>query len=457
MMFSGVFIIDISGDCTVNRMSSTILNTILSAVVLLSVTGCDKASDKTEISADNTVDTIKMITWTNDSTIDALETLNKKFYEETGINVELTHVPATEYEDLLKDRIASGDVDIFCYTTDSKAFAQPVVDWAPSEMLTWESIIRDGNALDLSGYDFISNWDTGAQACRYNDGIYGIATGMTIMNGIFYNRKLFDEHGWHEPKTWSEFVKLCEDMKALNIAPITAGGADTWPAQMITNAIVDSVAEGKCAELSEGLWKGSRTYMDDESLEIYSRELQFLSYMEDGFMNVTYEDGPKRLVSGEVAMLYDGSWNAAEIEKADPDFEYDYFAIPGDNRHNFTGKYDLTFGVNAKSAKADSAVKWLDFFSKPENYTIYIDYNGFVPTMSWISTSNRFLILIDDRIKDFERTYECYNRVPTDMGPYGTYDLINYSITGGVFNSPLEFAEAAQKDWDEALDKILAR
>ena len=79
-------------------------------------------------------------------------------------------------------------------------------------------------------------------------------------------------------------------------------------------------------------------------------------------MNITYDEAPAKFVSGSAAMLYDGSWNAAEIEKADPNFEYDYFAIPGDTKHNFTGKYDLTFGINADSKNAkDIFTEWNNF------------------------------------------------------------------------------------------------
>lgn len=439
-----------------NNNSKKFFAIVLTISATLSFCGCgSNNSVKQEVPIPEkpkaTGQTIKLITWENDSTLEALDKINEKFLKDTGIAVEVSYVDATDYEDFLVDKLKSNDADVFCYTTDSKAFAQPSVEWAPSDMLTWESIIVDGNALDISDCKFIENWSIGADACRYNDGIYGIATGMTIMNGLFYNKNMFEENGWHEPLTWDEFVKLCEDMQALGIAPITVGGADTWPVQMITNAIVDSVEEGACAELTEGLWMGNRKFTDEKSMEIYNRERLVLSYMEDDFLNVTYDEAPQRFTDGKAAMLYDGSWNAFAIENANPDFEYDYFAIPGDTRHNFTGKYDLTFGINAKSEQKDLALKWLEYFSNPEIYTIYIDCNGFVPTMSWISTANDFLIMIDDRIEDADRTYECYNRVPTNMGPYGTFDLINYSVAGGVFDTPEEFAEAAQKDWNEAV------
>lgn len=432
-------------------MRRKITGALILLLIMVFCVGCGNELRIGGNASANTSKTLKMITWDNDGTLEALNKINKQFFEETGIEVEVTSVDSTEYEDLLKEKIAANDVDIFCYTTDSKAFAQPVVEWAPSDMLTWETIIVEGNALELTPYEFVYSWATGAESCRYKDGIYGIATGMTIMNGMFYNKKLFEENGWSEPQTWDEFVSLCENIKASGMAPITVGGADTWPVQMLTNAIVDSVEEGDCAELAEDLWTGRRKYTDNKSMEIFNREYQILTYMEDDYLNVKYADAPARFASGKAAMFYGGSWNAFDIENADADFEYGYFAIPGNEKHNFTGKYDLTFGVNAKSRMNEDAIKWLEFFSKPEIYAIYVDGNGFVPTMQNVNTSNKFLALVEERIKDADRTYECYNRVPANIGNNGGFDLVNYSIAGGEYDTPEEFAKAAQEEWDRVM------
>lgn len=91
----------------------------------------DGTSNKEVSQDEESAKTIKMITWDNDGTVNALNAINEMFYEETGIKVELEYVPSQEYEDFLKKEIESNEADIFCYTSDSKAFAQPRVDWAP--------------------------------------------------------------------------------------------------------------------------------------------------------------------------------------------------------------------------------------------------------------------------------------------------------------------------------------
>lgn len=426
---------------------------LLASSIGLSLLGCSQLQENNEkaTEADMSGKTLTMITWNNDSTIKALNEINSLYKAETGVSVVLKTVDSDKYDAFLQEQIKSNDADIFCYTTDSKAFAQTIVDWMPSEMLPWETVIAEGSAMDLSNLELIDNWTTGAEACRYKDGIYGISTGMTIMNGVFYNKHLFQENGWTEPQSWDEFIELCDKIKEKGISPLSAGGADKWPVQMLTNAIVDSVTEGDNEALSEGLWTGRHSYTDTLSMEIFNREYEILGYMEDDFLNVKYVDAPSRLTDGKVAMLYAGSWNAFDIEQADPEFDYGYFAIPGNTKCNFTGKYDLTFGINANSPVSDLAINWLQYFSKPEIYKIYIDYTGFVPTMVGIDTTNKFLSLIENRISDTGRTYECYSRIPLEVGPHATYDLINYSIAGGEFDTPEEFSQVAQSEWDDAI------
>ena len=116
-------------------MKKAVVFLLTSAMVLTSLAGCGTTNGQSAngesgaAGADGAGKTIKMITWSNAGTVDALKELNEKFKAETGITVELTEVPSSDYESLLNTRLAANDVDIFCYTTDSRAFAQPVVDW----------------------------------------------------------------------------------------------------------------------------------------------------------------------------------------------------------------------------------------------------------------------------------------------------------------------------------------
>ena len=43
-------------------------------------------------------------------------------------------------------------------------------------------------------------------AVTYQGKVYGLDMGGVGYNGLFYNKKLFDDNGLKEPGTWDEFV-----------------------------------------------------------------------------------------------------------------------------------------------------------------------------------------------------------------------------------------------------------
>jgi raffinose/stachyose/melibiose transport system substrate-binding protein len=172
---------------------------------------------------------------------------------------------------------------------------------------------------------------------------------------------------------------------------MTVGGADGWPYTMLVNDIVASVEDDNAA-LARGLWSGERKFTDTKSMEIF-RRLEFLNQnFETGFTAITYSSAPGRFVAGRAAMMPDGNWNVTEILKADPNFSVGYFPMPATNPgRQFQGKVDLSFHVNTRSPNKDAALKWLAFLADKANYTEFINTIGFIPTMTGVTITNKFL------------------------------------------------------------------
>ena len=59
------------------------------------------------------------------------------------------------------------------------------------------------------------------------DGVYAVPY-MSNAAGVLYNRDIFEEHGWSIPKTWDEFIQLCETMQDEGVQPLYFGYKDTW-------------------------------------------------------------------------------------------------------------------------------------------------------------------------------------------------------------------------------------
>lgn len=47
--------------------------------------------------------------------------------------------------------------------------------------------------------------------------------------GIYYNKRVFDQHGLQVPLTWEDFLLVCKKLKAAGVAPLALGSKEVWP------------------------------------------------------------------------------------------------------------------------------------------------------------------------------------------------------------------------------------
>src|SRR5690242_4566133 len=112
----------------------------------------------------------------------------------------------------------------------------------PPDAYTWypgsvaESYAKKDLLLDVSDI-----WQTGELA-TYSDALKKLCTdsaGAKVFVpasyywwGLFYKKSNFAKWGVQEPKTWDEFIALCEKLKSKGVAPIGlgAGGGTAWVA-----------------------------------------------------------------------------------------------------------------------------------------------------------------------------------------------------------------------------------
>lgn len=444
------------------RAFSTLL---ISSMVALLCAGCQQGtSNSTSSSSESTVKDegkpviLKIITWTNQGSVDAINSLSEKFMKENpNITVELTEVDTNQYESLLNTRMQANDVDIV--SLGGGSFMSPAVDWAPTTPPIWQQMVDNGLLVDITDEPWVQNWSSGAEVCKYNDRIWAIATGSLSSTGLFYNKALFEENGWNVPQTWDEFVELCEAIDAKGMIPMTCGGADLWPYQMIANDVIAGVGIDY-EEYAKGLWTGEAKFNDEIGLKVFERLDTINQYMEPGFMGISYAEIVGRFVNGKAVMLPDGSWQATEIEKADSDFEYGYFPLPGDEPGiALEGKFDLYFAVNAQSDHTEEALKWMEFLSNKQNYTEFINAAGFTPTMEDIEISNEFINEIQEYSKDAKNAWELYYRVPAGVGQYAEAKGFNgqyLQSAGGDIATPQELADLTQQDFEDAVSAVKA-
>ncbi|WP_195763582.1 ABC transporter substrate-binding protein [Duganella guangzhouensis] len=67
------------------------------------------------------------------------------------------------------------------------------------------------------------------EGTRIDGEVYGFPLYYYVW-GMLYRKSLFERMGLRPPATWSEFLQVCEKLKAAGITPIGLGAKSAWPA-----------------------------------------------------------------------------------------------------------------------------------------------------------------------------------------------------------------------------------
>ena len=209
------------------------------------------------------------------------------------------------------------------------------------------------------------------------DGTFGVPY-MANAAGVLYNKDMFDEHGWTIPRTWSEFIKLCEDIKAAGILPLYFGYKDTWTTLAPWNALaVDLAPADVCQQVNMG-----KTTFAKEYKEIADKILEILPYGEEGPFAYGYNDACTAFARGQSAMYTIGNYAIPQILSVNPTMNIDSFVMPGSddpNGQTLNSGVDLMFCVMANSPHKKEAYEVIDFLLDPENIQMYVDDQNSVP------------------------------------------------------------------------------
>jgi len=427
------------------RKAVTALTVVTVVVIGLMFAGCSR-DEKT---------TLRIDTWENPSTTEALKTLNEKFMEANpDIEIELTTSPTDQFQQSNPLRIQAADVDIW----SGFGFAQKVQDFHGSgvELAAAYQNIEAGLVEPLDGQPFINNYKPGnvADLMSYNGHVYGVCMGSVVISGIFWNKDLFQKYGLEQPQTYDDLINASEVFMANDVTPFTAAGGPVWPIDMINVGFIGGLFPD-ANELERSLWTGGPGWEDPRYIEALSRyQRLMLNYYEPGFQTIDYNPHIGRFATGTIAMLPDGIWQANAIEAAiadaGTDFDFGYMQVPAsDNAEDnqaYYGKGDLMWFVHAKSEHKDAAIKWLAFISEPDNYQYFVNKVGFLPTQD-VSVDSRIL----NEVGQFpmKLSFEQIHISRTGQGEMAG-GLVHFLTPMGTIASPAEFAKQAMADWNAA-------
>ena len=236
----------------------------------------------------------------------------------------------------------------------------------------------DGEAMDISDLaaEFKPEFAPSAwSGFEYDGGVYGLPLNQDVTIMMWYNKGIFEELGLGVPKTYDEFINVCNVIKASGRTPIVMGNADAWVAGNFIGLFLYRIAGDAKAEAIMSLDSGY-TLADPDFVKALQMayDMGAARFVNADMNTLGYEESFIPMVSGSAAIYPLGSWYPGEIENVGKDFtelNHDYFMLPpipnGKGDQSSILGLNTGYIINSKTKHKDLAYDFMRLMFSKEN------------------------------------------------------------------------------------------
>ncbi|MFD0433018.1 ABC transporter substrate-binding protein [Streptomyces sp. WAC 01325] len=190
--------------------------------------------------------------------------------------------------------------------------------------------------------------------------------------GMFYRKSNFAKWGVSEPKSWDDFLDLCDKLKSKGVAPIGlgAGGNTAWVASAWFDYL-DIRING--AQYHRELLAGKHRFDDPEVRKVFDRWQEVLPYFDPNGTAGAFQDATTALLNGRSGMMLIGTFFADAAPKDALD-DIDFFRFPIIDPKVPLAEEAPTDGyfASARTGRKDGVLDLLAYLATAEAQEIYI-------------------------------------------------------------------------------------
>lgn len=307
---------------------------------------------------------IEIVTNGNEETFNAVnEILNNFMAENPGVTISYT-TQGSDYEQLMKARMASNDLpDIFA--THGWSVARYSEYLTPLNDQPWYGSIEESFMNNIAN-------DEGQ--------IFVLPLNMDI-GGLLYNKTLLEELNAEIPKTWDQLLEICEMGKAKGYTGVFIAGKDSrQPASLLDVSAQTFISVRKDADYPSQLLDGTFDWNNWAPLSQFLLDLKTKGYLNPDCVTCDPIDVAPRMSENKVLFVITSSMDlirqAAELN---PDAKYGLAPVPslGEGYENvFAGGEREAYGIWKDTKHMDICSAVLEYLARPENVKKVCEASG---------------------------------------------------------------------------------
>jgi raffinose/stachyose/melibiose transport system substrate-binding protein len=310
------------------KLKGILAMVLVGMISLLTLAGCGGAAtnnppastdtkgattaESTQAKSEKPMEIRVMTCWTAGSA--AYGQINKLVDEvnQSGSKVKIVHdaLPSGELRTKLTVEMAAGtppDVS-WCVLNFAREFMKDnmIIDWKP--------VIEDPKNPEFK------QWfdDKILYFAADKDGKVMMIPEEASMDGLYYNKDIFEKYGWQPPKTFDELIDIAKKAKEKGISAIVTGGKDMRFAWMASALLVRAGGLQNATELALG---SAMTKWNDPQYGFVDAMKKFKQLVDagafpQGVLGLSQSEADQMFTRGEAAMYYEGSWKVGNFETA---------------------------------------------------------------------------------------------------------------------------------------------
>ncbi|XHM65792.1 ABC transporter substrate-binding protein [Streptomyces nigra] len=291
----------------------------------------------------------------------AMEDIVAAYGKKKSGDVSLNTVAAETFRTQLPTYLTSANPpDVYTWYPGSVADA-----YAKKDLLLDLGGLWDGP--DLKGYSKALN-----SLCTAGSGKKVFVPTTYYWWGMFYRKSNFAKWGVSEPKTWDEFLELCDKLKSKGVAPIGlgAGGNTAWVASAWFDYL-DIRING--AAYHRELLAGKHRFDDPQVRRVFDRWREVLPYFDPNGTAGAFQDATTALLNGRSGMMLIGTFFADAAPKDALD-DIDFFRFPVIDPKVPLAEEAPTDGyfASARTGRREGVLDLLGYLATAEAQEIYI-------------------------------------------------------------------------------------
>ncbi|MCL6441905.1 MAG: extracellular solute-binding protein [Alicyclobacillus sp.] len=228
------------------------------------------------------------------------------------VNIQFRAINATSYDSVLQTAMDGGQgPDIFYGRA-----GEGTLDYAAANLIAPVDKIANLNNIASSAL----------KAEQYKGKTYAVPLDIQTME-VFYNKDIFKRYNLSVPKTWNDFIHICQVLKSHNITPLYTMGIQSWMLALNFDEIGASMLGDN---FTQKLVNKQAKYSDQPFVDALSKYQSLAPYFEPNFQAVgsAGNEQETQFALGNSAMVMDGLWSVPNFLQDNPKLKLGAFLIP---------------------------------------------------------------------------------------------------------------------------------